>query len=184
MPALIWLGMTSHFSHSIATIGWVQPMTSDHGSATIHSMEFEQFVAKIRSLASDSKERIALAERCPDHEARIQVGLGHAKNIPLKGNLLEADFAGDGKQFSQDELSYMSDDQASMLAGMVFMKLFPKAARISEDDILEVEDEDESWSGTVYTGEGNGWVFAWVIEKNDNDEYLISFSDYEDDDDA
>ncbi len=159
-------------------------MTSDRGSATIYSMEFEQFAAKVRSLDADSKERIALAERCPDHEARIQVGLGQAKNIPLKGTLLEADFANDGKQFSQDELSYMSDDQASMLAGMVFMKLFPKAARISEDDILEVEDEDESWSGTVYTGEGNGWVFAWVIEKNDNNEYLISFSDYEDDDDA
>ena len=28
----------------------------------------------------------------------------------------------------------------------------------NEDDILEVEDEDESWSGTVYTGEGNGLV--------------------------
>ena len=160
------------------------PMTSGRGSATIHIMEFDQFAAKIRTLDADSKERIALAERCPDHEARIQVGLGQAKNIPLRGNLLEADFASDGKQFSRDELSYMSDDQASMLAGMVFMKLFPKAARISEDDILEVQDEDESWSGTVYTGEGNGWVFAWVIEKNDNDEYLISFSDYEDDDDA
>ena len=160
------------------------PMTSDRGSATIHNMEFEQFAAKIKSLDADSKDRIALAERCPNHEARIQVGLGFAKNIPLKGNLLEADFASNGKQFSQDELNYMSDDQASMLAGMVFMKLFPKAARISEDDILEVEDEDEAWSGTVYTGEGNGWVFAWVIEKNDNDEYVISFSDYEDEDDA
>ena len=159
-------------------------MTSDRGSATIHNMEFEQFAAKIKSLDADSKDRIALAERCPNHEARIQVGLGFAKNIPLKGNLLEADFASNGKQFSQDELNYMSDDQASMLAGMVFMKLFPKAARISEDDILEVEDEDEAWSGTVYTGEGNGWVFAWVIEKNDNDEYVISFSDYEDEDDA
>ena len=78
----------------------------------------------------------------------------------------------------------MSDDQASMLAGMVFMKLFPKAARISEDDILEVEDEDGSWSGTVYTGEGNGWVFAWIIEKNEDNDYLISFSDYEDEDEA
>ena len=160
------------------------PMTSGRSSATIHSMEFEQFAAKIRSLDADSKERIALAERCPDHEARIQVGLGHAKNIPLKGNLLEADFASDGKQFTQDELNYLSDEQASMLAGMVFMKLFPKAARVSEDDILEVEDEDESWSGTVYTGEGNGWVFAWVIEKNDHDQYVISFSDYEDEDEA
>ena len=160
------------------------PMTSGRGSATIHSMEFEQFSAKIRSLDGDSKERIALAERCPDHEARIQVGLGHAKNIPLKGNLLEADFASDGKQFTQDELNYLSDEQASMLAGMVFMKLFPKAARVSENDILEVEDEDESWSGTVYTGEGNGWVFAWVIEKNDHDQYVISFSDYEDEDEA
>ena len=176
--------MACHFSQSIVTIGCAEPVTSDHGSVTIHSMEFEQFAAKVRNLDADSKERIALAERCPDHEARIQVGLGQAKNIPLRGNLLEADFASDGKQFSRDELSYMSDDQASMLAGMVFMKLFPKAARISEDDILEVQDEDESWSGTVYTGEGNGWVFAWVIEKNDNDEYLISFSDYEDDDDA
>ena len=160
------------------------PMTSGRGSATIHSMEFEQFSAKIRTLDADSKERIALAERCPDHEARIQVGLGHAKNIPLKGNLLEADFASDGKQFTQDELNYLSDEQASMLAGMVFMKRFPKAARVSEDDILEVEDEDESWSGTVYTGEGNGWVFAWVIEKNDHDQYVISFSDYEDEDEA
>ena len=161
-----------------------KPMTSDHGSATINSMEFEQFVAKTRSLDADSKERMALAERCPDHEARIQVGTGHAKNIPLKGNLLMADFANDGKQFTQDELNYMSDEQASMLAGMVFMKLFPKAARISENDILEVEDEDESWSGTVYTGEGNGWVFGWVIEKNDNKQYLISFSDYENEDEA
>ena len=160
------------------------PMTSGRGSATIHSMEFEQFSAKIRSLDADSKERIALAERCPDHEARIQVGLGHAKNIPLKGNLLEADFASDGEQFTQDELNYLSDEQASMLAGMVFMKLFPKAARISEDDILEVEDEDESWSGTIYTGEGNGWVFAWVIEKNDHEQYVISFTDYEDEDEA
>lgn len=161
-----------------------KPMTSDHGSATIHSMEFEQYVAKTRSLDADSKERIALAERCPDHEARIQVGLGHAKNIPLIGNLLAADFASDGKQFTQDELNYMSDEQASMLAGMVFMKLFPKAARISEDDILGVEDEDESWSGTVYTGEGNGWVFGWVIEKKENNQYLISFSDYENEDEA
>ena len=160
------------------------PMTSGRGSATIHSMEFEQFSAKIRTLDADSKERIALAERCPDHEARSQVGWGHAKNIPLKGNLLEADFASDGKQFTQDELNYLSDEQASMLAGMVFMKLFPKAARVSENDILEVEDEDESWSGTVYTGEGNGWVFAWVIEKNDHDQYVISFSDYEDEDEA
>ena len=159
-------------------------MTSDRGSATIQNMEFEQFAAKILSLDADSKERIALAERCPDHEARIQVGLGHAKNIPLRGNLLEADFAGNGKQFTQDELNYMSDEQASMLAGMVFMKLFPKAAPITEDDILEVEDEDEAWSGTVYTGEGNGWVFGWIIEKNDNDEYLISFSDYENEDDV
>ena len=147
-------------------------------------MEFEQFAAKIRSLDANSKERNTLAERFPDHEARIQVGLGHAKNIPLKGNLLEADFSSDGKQFTQDELNYLSDEQASMLAGMVFMKLFPKAARVSEDDILEVEDDDESWSGTVYTGEGNGWVFAWVIEKNDHDQYVISFTDYEDEDDA
>ncbi len=160
------------------------PMTSGRDSATIHNMEFEQFAAKIRSLDADSKERIALAEKCPDHEARIQVGLGHAKNIPLKGNLLQADFASDGKEFTQDELNYLSDEQASMLAGMVFMKLFPKAARISEDDILEVEDEDESWSGTVYTGEGNGWVFAWVIEKNDHEQYVISFTDYEDEDEA
>ena len=147
-------------------------------------MEFEQFASKIRSLDADSKARNTLAERFPDHEARIQVGLGHAKNIPLKGNLLEADFSSDGKQFTQDELNYLSDEQASMLAGMVFMKLFPKAARVSEDDILEVEDEDESWSGTVYTGEGNGWVFAWVIEKNDHDHYVISFTDYEDEDEA
>ena len=147
-------------------------------------MEFEQFASKIRSLDADSKARNTLAERFPDHEARIQVGLGHAKNIPLKGNLLEADFSSDGKQFTQDELNYLSDEQASMLAGMVFMKLFPKAARVSEDDLLEVEDEDESWSGTVYTGEGNGWVFAWVIEKNDHDQYVISFTDYEDEDDA
>ena len=147
-------------------------------------MEFEQFAARIRSLDADSKERNTLAERFPDHEARIQVGLGHAKNIPLKGNLLEADFSSDGKQFTQDELNYLSDEQASMLAGMVFMKLFPKAARVSEDDILEVEDDDESWSGTVYTGEGNGWVFAWVIEKNGHDQYVISFTDYEDEDDA
>ena len=160
------------------------PMTSGRDSATIHNMEFEHFAAKIRCLDADSKERIALAEKCPDHEARIQVGLGHAKNIPLKGNLLEADFASDGKEFTQDELNYLSDEQASMLAGMVFMKLFPKAARISEDDILEVEDEDESWSGTVYTGEGNGWVFAWVIEKNDHEQYVISFTDYEDEDEA
>ena len=56
---------------------------------------------------------------------------------------------------------------------------------MSEDDILEVEDEDDSWSGTVYTGEGNGWVFAWVIEKNQSDNhYLISFSDYENEDEA
>ncbi len=159
-------------------------MTTMRGPATIHSMEFEQFAAKVKRLDADSCERIALAERCPDHEARIQVGLGKARNIPLKGELLEADFAEDGKQFSRDELNYMSDDQASMLAGMVFMKLFPKAARISEDDILEVEDEDGSWSGTVYTGEGNGWVFAWIIEKNDDDDYLISFSDYENEDEA
>ena len=58
-------------------------MTSDRGSATIHNMEFEQFAAKIKSLDADSKDRIALAERCPNHEARIQVGLGFAKNIPL-----------------------------------------------------------------------------------------------------
>ena len=147
-------------------------------------MEFEQFAAKTRSLDADSKERIALADRYPDHEARIQVGLGHAKSIPLKGHLLEADFASDGKQFTQAELNCLGDEQASMLAGMVFMKLFPKAARISEEDILEVEDEDESWSGTVFTGVGNGWVFAWVIEKNDHDQYVISFSDYEDEDEA
>ena len=147
-------------------------------------MEFEQFIAKISGLDAQSRERITLAQRCPDHEARLQVGLGQAKNILLEGTLLEADFARDGKQFSKDELNYLSDEQASMLAGMVFMKLFPKAARISEDDILEVEDEDGSWSGTVYTGEGNGWVFAWVIEKNDNDDYLISFSDYENEDEA
>ncbi len=159
-------------------------MTSDHGLATIHSMEFDQFAARIKSLEADSKERVALAERWPDHEARIQVGMGHAKNILLRGDLLEADFASDGMRFSQDELNYMSDDQASMLAGMVFMKLFPSAARICEDDILEVEEEDGSWSGTVYTGEGNGWVFAWVIEKNDDSEFLISYSDYENEDEA
>ncbi len=160
------------------------PVTSDHGLATIQNMEFDQFAAKIKSLEADSKERIALAERWPDHEARIQVGLGHAKNISLKGHFLEADFARDGKRFSQDELNYMSDDQASMLAGMVFMKLFPRAVSISEDDILEVEEEDGSWSGTVYTGEGNGWVFSWVIEKKDDIEFLISFSDYENEDEA
>ena len=176
--------MKGHFSHSLMTSVCGMAMTSGRDSATINNMEFEQFAAKIRSLDADSKERIALAEKCPDHEARIQVGLGHAKNIPLKGNLLEADFASDGKEFTQDELNYLSDEQASMLAGMVFMKLFPKAARISEDDILEVEDEDESWSGTVYTGEGNGWVFAWVIEKNDHEQYVISFTDYEDEDEA
>ena len=107
-------------------------------------MEFVQFTAKTRNHDTDCKERIALANRCPDHEARVQVGLGKAKNIPLKGKLLEADFASDGKRFSQDELNYMSDEQASMLAGMVFMKLFPKAVHISKGDILEVEYEDGS----------------------------------------
>ena len=161
------------------------PLTGERASASIQDMEFEQFTAKIKNLDIGCKERIALAKRCPDHEARVQVGLGKAKNIPLKGKLLESDFASDGKQFTQDELDYMSNEQASMLAGMVFMKLFPNAARVSEDDILEVEDEDDSWSGTVYTGEGNGWVFAWVIEKNQSDNhYLISFSDYEHEDEA
>jgi len=27
-------------------------------------------------------------------------------------------------------------------------------------------------------------VFAWIIEKNYDDDYLISFSDYEDEDEA
>ena len=176
--------MKGHGSSIAVVIDFVNRVTSNHGLATIHCMEFDQFAAKIKILEADSKERVALAERWPDHEARIQVGMGQAKNILLKGPLLDADFAMDGKRFSPDELNYMSDDQASMLAGMVFMQLFPRAARISEDDILEVEEEDGSWSGTVYTGEGNGWVFAWVIEKNDDSDFLISYSDYEDEDEA
>lgn len=158
-------------------------MTRGDSQATIQGMEFGQYTAKIRCLEEGSTQRVALADEWPDHEARIQVGLGKAKDVVLNGDLLKVDFAENGATLSQEELAYMSHDQAAILVAEVFMKLFPKAMPISEDDTLEVEDDDGSWSGTVFTGIGVGWVFSWVIAKDeDRGDYLISFTDYDDDD--